>query len=388
MKIAFISNYFNHHQQELSFFLNKELSNEFRFIETKKMREDRKKLGYKEITNCEYVLDLSSEKLYAKNILKILSAFDILIVGSCDEKYVNYKLKKMKLIFRYTERPLKNGNEVFKYIPRFIRWHILNLSKKNSYVLCASAYTAADYSKFFLFKDKTLKWGYFPSFKRYSEIEDLIKNKQTNEIMWCGRLIDWKHPDDVLEIARRLKKEGLNFKIKIIGNGPLEEKMKLMIEENNLHEYIYMLGSMSTERVRKEMEKSAIYLLTSDFKEGWGAVLNEAMNSGCAVIASHAAGSVPFLIKNGVNGFVYESGQKDELYEKTKQLLLDLNLQKRLGRKAYETIANEWNAEIAAKRLIEVSKLLLNHKEVTTLYESGPCSRAEIIDNDWYKYEK
>lgn len=51
---------------------------------------------------------------------------------------------------------------------------------------------------------------------------------------------------------------------------------------------------MKASEVRSYMEKADIYLFTSDFNEGWGAVLNESMNSGCAVVASHAIGSVPF----------------------------------------------------------------------------------------------
>ena len=61
------------------------------------------------------------------------------------------------------------------------------------------------------------------------------------------------------------------------------------------------------------MEKSSIYLFTSNFDEGWGAVLNESMNSACAVISSHAAGATPFLISHNINGLLYTSGDVDEL---------------------------------------------------------------------------
>ncbi len=49
-----------------------------------------------------------------------------------------------------------------------------------------------------------------------------------------------------------------------------------------------MLGAMSPDKVRAYMERADVFLFTSDFNEGWGAVLNESMNSGCAVVASHA----------------------------------------------------------------------------------------------------
>ena len=80
-----------------------------------------------------------------------------------------------------------------------------------------------------------------------------------------------------------------------------------MIREKKLEDCVHMLGAMSPDEVRKHMEQANIFLFTSDRNEGWGAVLNEAMNSGCAVVASHAIGSVPYLIKNGNNGYIYEN---------------------------------------------------------------------------------
>jgi glycosyltransferase involved in cell wall biosynthesis len=41
-----------------------------------------------------------------------------------------------------------------------------------------------------------------------------------------------------------------------------------------------------------------VFIFTSDRNEGWGAVLNEAMGSGCAVVAADLIGSVPYLIEH------------------------------------------------------------------------------------------
>ena len=65
---------------------------------------------------------------------------------------------------------------------------------------------------------------------------------------------------------------------------------------------------MSPEKVRSVMEKSHIFVFTSSHLEGWGAVVNEAMNSGCAVVANVQAGAVPYLIEQGVNGIAYPRG--------------------------------------------------------------------------------
>jgi glycosyltransferase involved in cell wall biosynthesis len=77
---------------------------------------------------------------------------------------------------------------------------------------------------------------------------------------------------------------------------------------------------MAPEAVRDHMEAADIFLFTSDFNEGWGAVLNESMNSACAVVASHAIGSVPFLLKDGENGFIQTLL---EMYAETVNVLTD-----------------------------------------------------------------
>ena len=100
----------------------------------------------------------------------------------------------------------------------------------------------------------------------------------------------------------------------------MEVKLSKMIIDEGLSNNVKILGSMSPEKVREYMEQSEIFLFTSDREEGWGAVLNEAMNSACAVVASDAAGSTNFLVVDGENGFLYKSGDIDDLYYKVKLL--------------------------------------------------------------------
>ena len=110
--------------------------------------------------------------------------------------------------------------------------------------------------------------------------------------------------------------------------------------------------------------------------------MNEAMNSGCAVVASAEAGSTPFLIQNQENGLTYQSGDIETLYRLVTRLLVEPELARRLGMNAYETIVNEWNAEVAAKRLVLLAEKLLAGS--TYSFCSGPCSNASIVKDNWY----
>ena len=100
------------------------------------------------------------------------------------------------------------------------------------------------------------------------------------------------------------------------------------------------------------------------------------MNSGCAVVASDAAGSTPYLIKNGENGIVYHSGDVEALYNSVVKFLGSPETVSTLGEKAYETITGEWSAENAAKRLIHLCEKILAGEKFPATEKEGPCSPA------------
>ena len=160
MKIAFISNFYNHHQVFLSRQIYTLTDGQFKFIETSKMPEERRNLKYSNFKD-EFVIFYYDS--VEKNQEWIDSA-DIVIMGSAPKKLVANRKKQNKVIFRYNERPLKNGMELWKYPVRWLRWHISNPSRKRIYLLCASGYTASDYKKFGMFKVSssfiTASWKY------------------------------------------------------------------------------------------------------------------------------------------------------------------------------------------------------------------------------------
>ena len=187
-----------------------------------------------------------------------------------------------------------------------------------------------------------------------------------------------------IRIAKQLKDAGYDFHMDIVGTGEMEAQLKSMAETMGLGECVTFPGSMPPDEVRHNMEQAGIYLFTSDRYEGWGAVLNESMNSGCAVVASHAIGAVPYLMKHKENGLIYKSGDLDGLYAHVKYLLDNPDEQERLGCAAYETITGLWNAEVAAQRLIALSEHLLAGEKYPDLFEEGPCSWAETVKDEWF----
>ncbi len=380
MKIVFLSNYYNHHQAPLCEALSAQAGVTFRFVACGEMTEERRKMWGEWRCLPGFVLVPKTQTDWDAVSQDILDA-DAVIVGSAPQALLRERLKAGKLIFRYQERPLKNGIEPLKFLPRMLKWYKWNPPSKPVYLLCASGFAAGDYAKFGLFRGRCYQWGYFPE-TRFYDIRALLAQKEAGSIFWAGRFLDWKHPDDALRVAAQLRDDDYNFTLRIAGAGVLEPQLRAMISELHLEGCVQLLGSLRPEQVRCEMERSRIFLLTSDRREGWGAVLNEAMNSGCAVVASDAVGATPFLVKDGVNGRVYHSGDTQELYEKVRRLLDDTAAQERFGKNAYETITDTWNAQVAAGRLCELIRVILAGDPSPKFYLEGPCSCARRTEND------
>lgn len=372
MKIVFISNYFNHHQRPLSDALYAITGGDYYFIETAPMRQERKQLGYGQDDNPAYVKTAYLSQVAQKECLDLVVHADVVITGSAPEEYLKLRMRAGKLIFRYGERPLKLGMEPLKYLPRLIRWNHNNPAKKPVYLLAASAYAASDYARFGLFRGKAYRWGYFPETKHYHT----MPRKTTNSILWVGRFLDWKHPDEALAAAAKLRAACYDFQLDFIGSGEMEAKLHEMVSTFHLEDCVHFLGSMRPEMVRTHMETASIFIFSSDRQEGWGAVVNEAMNSGCAVVASYDAGCVPYLLENNRNGLIYRPGDVDMLTQKIKYLFDNPDECARMGYAAYQSILNTWNAGIAAQRLVALSSDLLQNNQPCCVYTEGPCSPA------------
>ncbi|MEG1847962.1 MAG: glycosyltransferase [Lachnospiraceae bacterium] len=380
MKITTVSNYINHHQIPLSNALYQVLGEEYHFIQTEPMEEERIKMGWGQLVkDCPYLCCFYEQ---AEACRRLILDSDIVIFGGVeDESYIEERLALGKIVIRSSERIYKAG-QWRAVSPRGLKkkYHDhMRYRKAPVYLLCNGGYVASDFHIIRAYPNKMFRWGYFPQTYHY-QIAQLMAAKPQDimEIVWVGRFIHVKQPEYVLRLARQLARDQIRAHITIIGGGELKEKISNCIEKERLQDVITMTGFKNPTEVRSYMERSNISIATSQYWEGWGAVINEAMNSGCAVVASHAMGATPYLIQDGVNGLIYRNEDFHEFYACVKKLILDRDLRQRLGRAAYETITTVWNAENAAQQLLKLCTQLCDGVEDYYAPE-GPISKAPIV---------
>ena len=388
LTVTFVSNYINHHQIPFCEAMRKRLGDGFAFVQMEEMEEERKKMGWEDHSEelC-WVLKWSEDRKEAE---REMMSCDLLIAGWVPE-IQDLLVKRLNIhrpVFQISERIYKDGQ--WKAIsPKGLlhKYRAFTKFRREPYfLLCAGAYVASDYGLIGAFPEKKYRWGYFPPMISYEGDRPPIRRRQAAdpaELVWAGRFVAFKHVERVLELADRLERDGKNFLLHIIGgdsaeNGGEEEKAHRYVLEHGLEEKVIFHGLCSTETVRDVMEHSDIFVFTSDHGEGWGAVLNEAMNSGCAPVAGAEAGAVPYLLRNGVNGYIYADGDQEDLAAKTERLIDDPELCERFAEASFRSVVTLWNAETAAERLLLFADKVLDACEERRILLAGGARRTAL----------
>lgn len=379
-----LSNFINHHQVPVADELSSTFGIEYWFIETMSLPEEQRSLGYSNLSSKPYVIQsYKTNKEYQKAI-KLINNADVVIVGSAPEDMILERLRNKKLTFRYSERLFKKRPWYFPD-PRI--WMDLwkkHIRYKNKplYMLAASAYTANDVYAIGAYKNKVYKWGYFTRVDEFPleacKKLDASSEESTPHIMWCARFLRWKHPELPVMLAKRLKDKGYNFHIDMYGSGEELNATMQLAQNLAVDDKVSFCGNLPNEEILNQMRQHEIFLFTSDRNEGWGAVLNESMSNGCAVVASNLIGSVPFLIQNGKNGLIFKSEDIDSLEKNVTYLLDNPSRRIEIAKNAILTMRSVWSPKNASKSFFELVEALTT-KNSALIPKNGPCSKAERI---------
>ena len=128
--------------------------------------------------------------------------------------------------------------------------------------------------------------------------------------IYVGTLIKRKYP---VEIIPALVKSFGNyaFKMSYVGKGTEDSNIRACAERYSVSDKVEMCGFMPREDVVRKLDESDVFVMISK-NETFGLVYLEAMARGCITIASRREG-FDGIIKDGVNGFLCEAGDPDEL---------------------------------------------------------------------------
>ncbi|MBI4527277.1 MAG: glycosyltransferase family 4 protein [Deltaproteobacteria bacterium] len=168
-------------------------------------------------------------------------------------------------------------------------------------------------------------------------------------LLTVARMHHNKDPLTVIAAAAELKKNGLDFTWRWIGDGRVMEQCKEAVKKDRLEDNIQFLGWLSHSQIPQHYRWADIFVLGS-LSEGLPFVLMEAMASGLAVISTAVTG-VPELITSGKDGLLVTAGAPHALADAVAGLIAHPEERRILGLAARERVVKDFNLVTNAERL-------------------------------------
>jgi colanic acid/amylovoran biosynthesis glycosyltransferase len=183
----------------------------------------------------------------------------------------------------------------------------------------------------------------------------------------------------LLTVARLVEKKGVRYGIQavakvlnkhpnveyiIVGDGPLKDELKSLVDSLNLSDHVKLLGWKRQEEIVELMRNGDILLAPSvttenGDQEGIPVVLMEALSQGLPVLSTQHSG-IPELVQDGKFGFLVPERDVDALAEKLEYLIEHPELWPKMGRAGRDYVARHHDINRLNDQLVNLYQRLLN----------------------------
>ena len=164
--------------------------------------------------------------------------------------------------------------------------------------------------------------------------------------MYAGRITNHeKRVSDLVPLARELDKLGVDFTLRIVGEGGYKKWLLREVGELDepLRKRIAVDAMVAPDRMSAVWDQSDICLLVSDTESG-GISMLEAMARGCVPVSTRTEGPSE-IIRHGQNGFLADVGDMAGMARVVQSLEKDRALFPTIGQHAWETVRDSFSQD-------------------------------------------
>lgn len=191
--------------------------------------------------------------------------------------------------------------------------------------------------------------------KRKSNPEHIEANRteetlcnRTTQFLFVGRLVYYKGCGVLLNAFRNVTGATLT----LVGDGPLEEELKLFVKQNAMEDRVNFLGHLAEEELSKCFAECDVFVLPStERSEAFGLVQIEAMAYEKPVINTMLPSGVPEVSLHQVTGLTVQPKKVEELAAAMQWMVEHPEERKKLGQAARERMKKEFQLDIMLKRV-------------------------------------
>jgi glycosyltransferase involved in cell wall biosynthesis len=188
----------------------------------------------------------------------------------------------------------------------------------------------------------------------YPEKPAKLENKI---ILSVGRIEYLKGYDLLLDAFEKVNINLLDWKLRIIGDGPLKNYIRERLIASGLNEKVEILPP--TAKIIDEYMQASVYVMTSR-TEGLPMVLLEAQACGLPIVSFDCETGPSDIVSDNENGFLIKRFDTDSMAQKLSLLCTDLVKRKEFGVKGRENVKKYFTDEIINKWEVLFEKLYMN----------------------------
>ena len=349
----------------------------YRYVATESPTVERVKLGWNTDETEPWILRAGENETHCSQFEQWWDEADVVICGDRLFSRMQDRLVKGKLTFYMSERWWKPPIGMMRQLhPRFalMKARFMKIAKSPYFhYLPIGVFAAADMKRLTDFNSRIWQWGYFTEVPY--PLPTIDREDNSLRILWAGRMLAWKRVDTLICAFSQLQQERRVATLTLVGLGQERVRLEKLAKKYLAVGSYRFLPQVPVQQVVELMKQHHIYVLPSNGYEGWGAVINEAMSTGCAVIASASTGAASTMIKHNENGLLFNNGNWRALAADLVLLSRNETMRRQLAGDGQRTITECWSPAIAAERFLTVTSSLLAGRPVAT-FVNGPMAQC------------
>ncbi len=352
MRVVFYLDCVSPHQVPLAREVVKRVGmDNFRYVYRDAVQEERAALGWQMSGDADWFVQIGKQQDVARDWIETA---DVMLTGFRDFELFDRRVDKGLVTFYMSERWLKPivtagcsfpgrvrllhprfrrmvramtrcfRSEKFRYLPIGVH------AQKDMTVLCGAQVVP-----------HMMPWGYFiESFARAKNT--LNRADSTCRILWVGRMLALKGVDTIVKAFRQIYRNAGGAELTLVGEGPERNKLESLSQGLPVR----FLPFQPIDAIHRLMSDYDVFVFASNAQDGWGAVVNEALEAGLHVLGTHESGAAATML--GADD-LFLAGD----WRRLSQLMMRCVNEKRAGTLKGQGIG-EWSAEKAADRLLSL----------------------------------
>lgn len=237
------------------------------------------------------------------------------------------------------------------YLESLINLMMVTLPLKLAHHLVVESYSSIEFQDLTSYREKIKIISQYVDTGLFYCSKPLSKREK--KIIYVGNFTESKGVIDLVEaihlISHELAKD--NWSIQLVGDGPLYDNIVSLIEKYDLRSIIEMKGNQPHAEIPKILNSARMLVLPTK-AEGLPNVLLEGMACGTVVLAA-PVGGIPDVIKDSINGFLFDDMSTDNI---AKKIVASINFSTLdlVSEKAQETIESAYVFRVAEAKWKEI----------------------------------